>query len=167
MQFHLTQDFPAGLDRLWVAFGCADYPRRKYLALGATAVRVRRFRATTAAIEVELERDVPVDKSRLPPWMRLLARSQQTLQQRTAWRRVGPKQAAAELDIVPVGLPVRARASGTIVESAPGQTRMELTWQVDSMLGEKVERHFADQIRAALDDDHTFTLQYLEQAAVR
>jgi hypothetical protein len=44
---------------------------------------------------------------------------------------------------------------------------MELTWQVDSMLGEKVERHFADQIRAALDDDHTFTLQYLEQAAVR
>jgi hypothetical protein len=99
--------------------------------------------------------------------MRLLARSRQTLQHRTAWRRLGPKQAAADLDIVGVGLPVRAQAGGTIVEYAPGQTRMELTWKVDSMLGEKAEPRFADQIRAALDDDHTFTLQYLEQAAVR
>jgi hypothetical protein len=130
-------------------------------------VRVRRFRATTTAIEVELERDVPMDKSRLLPWMRLLARSKQTLQHRTTWRRVGPNQAAAEIDIVPVGLPIRAHASGTIVESPPGQTRMELAWQVDSMLGEGVERQFADQIKAALDDDHPFTVQYLEQAAVR
>lgn len=167
MQFNLTQDFPAGLDRLWVAFGRADYPQRKYVALGATAVRVRRFRATRTVIEVELERDVPVDKSLLPPWMRLLARSKQTLQHRTAWRRIGPSQAAAELDIVPVGLPVRAHASGTIVESASGRTRMELIWQVDSTLGARVERQFADQIKAALDDDHTFTLQYLDQAAVR
>ena len=167
MQFNLTQDFPAGLDRLWVAFGRADYAQRKYLALGATAVRVRRFRATRMVIEAELERDVPLDKSLLPPWMRLLARSKQTLQHRSAWRRVGPNQAAAELDIVPVGLPVRAHASGTIVESASGQTRMELTWQVDSVLGERVERQFADQIKAALDDDHTFTVQYLDQAAVR
>ena len=167
MKFNLTQDFPAGLDRLWVAFGRADYPQRKYLALGATAVRVRHFRATKTAIEVELERDVPVDKSRLLPWMRLLARNKQTLQHRTTWRRVGPNQAAAELHIVPVGLPIRAHASGTIVETASGQTRMELAWQVDSMLGERVERQFADQIKAALDDDHTFTVQYLEQAAVR
>ncbi len=121
MQFNLTQDFPAGLDRLWVVFGRADYPQRKYLALGATAVRVRRFQATRTAIEVELEREVPVDKSRLPPWMRLLARSKQTLRHRTAWRRVGPNQATAELDIVSVGLPVRAHASGTIVNLRPGR----------------------------------------------
>jgi hypothetical protein len=44
---------------------------------------------------------------------------------------------------------------------------MELTWLVDSMLGERVERQFADHIKAALDDDHTFTLQYLDQTAVR
>jgi hypothetical protein len=167
MQFNLVQDFPAGLDRLWAAFGRPDYPRSKYLALGATAVRVRRFRATRTAIEVDLERDVPVDRSRLPPWMRLLARSKQTLRHRTTWRRVGPNQATAEIDIVPEGLPIRANASGTIVESASGQSRMELAWQVDSMLGERVERQFADQIKAALDDDHTFTVQYLEQAAIR
>jgi hypothetical protein len=44
---------------------------------------------------------------------------------------------------------------------------MVLTWQVHSVLGEKIERVFADQIRAALDDDHAFTLQYLEQAPAR
>ena len=75
MEFTLTQDFPAGLDRLRVAFGRSEYPKQKYSALGATAVRIRRFQATAKAIDVELERDVPVDKSRLPPWMRLLARS--------------------------------------------------------------------------------------------
>jgi len=167
MQFTLSQDFPAGLDRLWAAFGRPEYPNQKYLALGAAAVRVRRFEATKQAIDVELERDVRVDRSGLPSWMRLLARDQQTLQHRTAWRRVGAKQAAAELDILPLGLPVRAHGSGTIVEAAPGSTRMVLTWQVDSILGAKVERLFADQIRAALADDHAFTLQYLQQAPVR
>jgi hypothetical protein len=167
MDFTLTQDFPAGLDRLWTAFGRPDYPLQKYLALGATAVRVRRFDATAQAIEVELERDVPVDTTRLPPWTRVLVRSEQTLRHRTAWRRVGPTRVAAELDISPVGLPVRAHGGGTIVEPATGTTRMVLTWRVASMLGEKVERLFADQIRAALDDDHRFTLQYLKRAQVR
>lgn len=166
MEFTLTHDFPAGLDRLWAAFGHREYPQRKYLALGAKAVRVRRFHATAQAIEVELERDVSVDKSRLPLWARWLVRSEQTLRHQSAWRRVGPAQVAAELDILPVGVPVRAHGSGTIVEAAPGTTRMVLTWHVDSMLGEKVERLFANQIRTALEDDHTFTLQYLQRAKV-
>ena len=41
---------------------------------------------------------------------------------------------------------------------------MTLAWQVKStapMLGEKIERLFADQVCSALDDDHAFTLQYL------
>jgi hypothetical protein len=167
MEFTLTHDFPAGLDRLLAVFGRPEYPQRKYLALGATAVRVRRFHATAQAIEVELERDVSVDKSRLPLWARWLVRGEQTLRHRTAWRRVGPAQAAAELDILPVGVPVRAHGGGTIIEAAPGATRMVLTWQVDSILGENVERLFANQIRTALEDDHTFTLQYLQRAKVR
>lgn len=47
MEFTLTQYFPAGLDRLWAAFGRADYPRLKYLALGATAVRLLRTSVLT------------------------------------------------------------------------------------------------------------------------
>jgi hypothetical protein len=34
MEFTITQDFPAGLDRLWAVFGRPDYPRRKYRAFG-------------------------------------------------------------------------------------------------------------------------------------
>ena len=164
MEFTITQDYPAGLDRLWAVFGRPDYPRRKYRALGATAVLVRRFHVTAQAIEVDLERDAPVDDSRLPSWTRLLVRGKQTLRHRTAWRRVGPTQAAAELDISPVGLPVHASGTGWLVEAANGTTRMELTWRVQSVLGARVESLFAGQIRAALANDHAFTLQYLREA---
>lgn len=163
MQFTITQEFPAGLDRLWAVFGRPDYPRRKYRALGATAVRLRRFRATAQAIEVDLERDVPLDDARLPAWTRLLVRSRQTLRHRTAWRRLGPTQAAAELDLAPLGLPVRARGTARLREE-DGATRMTVTWQVHSLLGEAVERLFAAQLRAAAAADHDFTLRYLQEA---
>lgn len=166
MDFTLTEHFPTGLDRLWVVFGRPEYPRRKYRALGAKAVRLQRFEVTDRDIAVELERDVPVDRSRLPAWVRPMVGSQQTLRHRTWWQRVGPTRVTAELDIAPASLPVRARGVGTIVETAPGTTRMTLSWQVKSglpVLGAKVERLFADQLRAALHDDHAFTLRYLQQ----
>jgi len=166
MDFTLTQYFPTGLDRLWAVFGRPEYPQRKYCALGATAFRLQQFHVTAQIIEVELERDVPVDQSRLPPWVSRMVGGKQTLRHRTRWRRVSPTRVTAELDISPISLPVRARGVGTIVETAPGMTRMILTWQVKSMMpmmGEKIERLFADQVRAALDADHAFTLQYLQQ----
>jgi hypothetical protein len=167
MDFTLTQDFPTGLDRLWAVFGRPEYPERKYKALGATALRLQRFHVTARTIEVELEREVPIDPSRLPAWVRRMVGDRQTLRHRTRWRRVSPTRVTAELDISPTGLPVRARGVGTIVESAPRMTRMTLAWQVSSrvpMMGAKIERLFADQVRTALDDDHAFTLQYLQQA---
>jgi len=166
MDFTLTQDFPSGLDRLWAVFGRSEYPKRKYYTLGATAFRLHRFHVTAQTIEVELERDVLVDQSRLPRWVRGMVGGRQTLRHRTRWQRVSPTRVSAELDISPISLPVRARGVGAIVEVAPGTTRMILTWHVKSpvpMIGEKVERLFADQVRAALDDDHAFTLQYLQQ----
>jgi hypothetical protein len=168
VEFTVSQDFPAGLDRLWAAFGHPDYPQRKYRALGATALRLQSFHATASSIEVELERDMPVAASALPAWARTLVRSEQTLRHRSRWRRLGPTQVSAELDIEPVGLPVRSHGTGSIVEVAPGATRMVLHWQVTStlpVLGRKLERLFADQVRAALHADHAFTLQYLAQAA--
>lgn len=165
IELKLTQDFPTGLERLWATFGRDDYPRQKYLALGATAVRTNRFSATAQAIDVELERDVPVDPRRLPPWARALIGNQQTLRQRSAWRRAGPTQATAELGISAVGLPVRAHGLGTIAETSPGSSRMVLTWRVESnvpFIGHKVEQLFTDLIRTSLDADHSFTLRYLE-----
>jgi hypothetical protein len=168
MEFSTTQDFPAGLDQLWAVFGHREYPRQKYLALGATAVRLHRFETTVQSIEVELERDVPLVKARLPGWAHKLLGSEQTLRHCTAWRRIGATQIAAELDITPAGLPLRAHGTGTIVEVGPQTTRMALTWQVDSRLPvmrAKVERLFADQVRAALDDDHRFTVDYLHNVS--
>jgi hypothetical protein len=139
-------------------------PRLKYLALGATAVRLHRFRATAQVVDVELERVMPVDPSRLPRWSRALVGSEQTLRHHTVWRRIGLAQATAELDIWPTGLPVRAQGTAAIVESGPESTRLLLTWRVQSrvpMIGDKVERLFADQVRNALEADHAFTLQYL------
>ena len=166
MQFTTTQDFPAGLDQLWAAFGHPEYPRQKYLALGATAVRVHRFQATSRSIDVDLERVVPVLKFRLPGWTHRLLGSKQTVRHRTTWRRIGATQIAAELDIAPIGFPVRAHGIGDLVEVAPQTTRMALTWHVDSsvpLMRANVERLFADQVRAALDDDHRFTVDYLRR----
>jgi hypothetical protein len=120
---------------------------------------MRHFDATAQVIQVELERDVTIDTSRLPPWARWLARSKQTLRHRTVWPRIGPAQVAVELDSALIGLPVHAHGIGTIVEPAPGPTRRVLAGRVEPMLGRRVERRLADQIRAALDDDHAFTLR--------
>jgi len=166
MEFTLTHDYPAGLDRLWAVFGRPQYAQKKYSAMGATAIRLDRFHCTADALEVELERDIAVDKSRLPAWARRFIGDAQTLRHRTMWRRVGPAHVTADLDISPVGLPVRAHAVGAIVQTRDGVTRMQLNWRVHSplpILGEKVERLFAEQIQAALDEDHAFTLQYLQQ----
>ena len=164
-QLNTPSDFPACLDSLWAAFGSEDYPRQKYLALGATAVRLDCFSATAQAIDVELERDLPVDPRRLPSWARWLIGRQQTLRHRSAWRREGPTRAIAELHISPVGLPVQAHGLGTITETSAGTSRMVLTWRVASdlpLIGHKVERLFADLMRRSLDADHAFTLHYLQ-----
>lgn len=168
MEFTLTQHFPAGLDRLWAVFSHPDYPQRKYRALGASSVRLLRFDVTAQVIEVELERDVPVDAAGLPAWTRPLVARQQTLRHRSRWRRVSPTQISAELEITPLGLPLQARGAGTLVQTASDLSRMALRWQVTSrvpLIGPKVERLFARQLRQALDADHAFTLQYLQSGA--
>jgi hypothetical protein len=167
MQFTTARDFPAGLDRLWATFGHPAYPQTKYRALGAVAVRLKRFDVGAQSIEVDLERVVPVDIARLPGWAHIFAGREQTLRHHTAWRRVDPERIDAELEIVPVGLPVRARGTGAIVELAARTSRMSLTWRVDSILpvwGGRVERLFAEQVQIALEQDHRFTLAALRGA---
>lgn len=165
LKFTVVQDYPAGLDRLWSAFGQPGYPVGKYRALGALAVRLRRFDATPQRIEVELERDVPTDPGGLPVWARAFVRSTQTLGHHSTWRRVDATRAEAELEIAAQGLPVRARAEGVIAESGTGRCRMTLTWQVDSRFGVRVAQLFADQVRQALAADHAYTLRCLGSAS--
>jgi hypothetical protein len=81
-----------------------------------------------------LERDVPVDQSRLPPWVRRMVGSKQTLRHRTRWRRVSPTRVTAELDISPISLHVRARRplrelrDGRRTTLAPEATRGGRPW---------------------------------------
>jgi hypothetical protein len=160
-------DFPAGLDRLWAVFGRPDYPRQKYLAMGATEVRVRSFRVTARAIDVELDRDVPVDPARWPPWARAFAPGRQQLHHATRWRRASATRITGELDISPAGLPVHAHGVGAIVEAPPGSACMRLDWQVRAqppILGPSMERLFAAALGEALEADHAFTVGYLRSA---
>lgn len=170
MKFSLSQDFPAGLDRLWAVFGRPEYPERKYRSLGSSDVRLLRFEATPGLIEVELERKAPVARDALPAWARKFMRREQTMRHRTRWRRVSPVWAEAELDIIPLGRPVTAHGSGSIVQLAPDLTRMTLRFVVRSTLplvGASAARLYAKQIKEALRADHAFTLRYLETAAER
>lgn len=167
MKFSLSQDFPAGLERLWAAFGQPDYPVQKYRSLGSTGLRMLRFDATAELIEVELERRAPVAWETVPAWARGFLSRGQVMHHRTRWLRVSPTWVEVELGIVPVGKPVSAHGTGSIVQLAPDLTRMTLRFVVECrlpVLGARVARLYAKQIREAFEADHAFTLRYLEEA---
>lgn len=164
VKFSLTQDFPTDPARLWSVLGRGDYVERKYRSLGAMAIRMLKFDITPDTIEVKLERSVPIARKKLPVWARPFLGDQQMMRHRTRWRRIGPTQIDAELDIAPVGVPVHAHGLGTVVEDLPGQTRMTLRFDVTCTvpaLGDRVARLFAEQVKEALQADHAFTLGHL------
>lgn len=170
MKFSLSQDFPAGLDRLWAVFGRPDYPEKKYRSLGSSDIRVLHFRVEAEVIEVELERTTPVAWQAIPVWARAFLSRRQVMRHRTRWQRVSPTWVEAILDIAPVGRRVSAHGTGSIVQLTPERTRMTLRFTVDSaipVLGAKVARLYARQIREALRADHAFTLRYLEEETRR
>lgn len=168
LEFTRRDDLPAGLDRLWASFGDPAYVRQKYLALGARAVRIGRFDVAADTITVELERELPIDRAQWPRWSRPALAAVQTLRHHSVWQRVSKTRVVATLAISPLGLPVQAEGAGRIDETAPAQAAMALRWQVRStlpLLGRRIERLFAQQLRAALEADHAFTLRYLARQA--
>lgn len=170
MKFSLSQDFPAGLDRLWAVFGRPDYPEKKYRSLGSSDIRVLLFRVEADVIEVELERTTPVAWRTIPVWARAFLGRRQVMHHRSRWQRVSPTWVEAVLDIAPVGRRVSAHGTGSIVQLTPDLTRMTLRFTVDSgipVLGARVARLYAKQVREALRADHAFTLRYLKEKAQR
>lgn len=168
MQFDLTQDFPVGLERLWSALGRPDYVEQKYRSLGSTSLRILKFSADAESIEVELDRQAPVARDRLPVWARVFSGKQQAMRHRTHWRRAGPGRVDAELDIRALGMPVSAQGTGSVVELSPRHSRMTLHFDVRSTspaLQSRVAQLFAQQVQHALQADHAFTLAYLRASA--
>lgn len=169
-EFTRRDDLPADLDRLWATFGDPAYAREKYVALGSHDVRILRFDVRATEIEVELERQVHVDRRQWPRWSQPALAAVQTLRHRSSWRRVSPSRVVATLEIAPVGQPVRADGTGRIDEVAPAHAVMTVHWRVRSpvpLLGRRIERLFARQLRAALDADYAFTLRWGSGRAFR
>ena len=170
MKFSLSQDFPAGLDRLWEVFGRPDYPEQKYRSLGSSDIRVLHFRVGAEVIEVELERTASVAWEMIPAWAHAFLSRRQVMRHRTRWQRVSPTSVEAELDIAPVGKRVSAHGAGSIIQLSPDLTRMTLRFTAEStipVLGARAARLYAKQIRVALRADHEFTLRYLKETACR
>lgn len=167
MKIHAQQDYPASLDRLWSVFGSAEYPEKKYRALGATHFQMLQATVNADLIEIELERVSPVALASLPDWARKFVKSEQTMRHSTRWQRQG-KKVSAVLKIVPVGVPVTITGIGSIEELGPSQTRVSLEFDVDCkipLLGGKIAALFGEQIRQAVAADYEFTKGYLAAAA--
>lgn len=167
MQFELTQEFPVGLERLWASLGRADYVERKYRALGSSSLRILKFHADAQSIEVELERQTDAVRDLLPPWARLIAGRRYRVCHHARWTRVKPKRAEVSLEILVPSLLLSAKGIGSVVERAPGRSRLALRFDVgctSTAFASGVARVFARQVRRALEADHAFTLDYLRSA---
>jgi hypothetical protein len=160
--------YPFSLDRLWELCGDPAFAEERCLASGAQAVTIRRFLATPARIELELDHDGALGPGFRPPWIRDECTSLQTLRERAEWRRTGPRRADMKLAIHPVGAPARIDARCHAWEPAPGLTFTLTAWRVTSTLphlAEEVERCFSDRIAARLRHERRFTLQYVNDMA--
>jgi hypothetical protein len=168
MQFDVTQDFPAGLEQLWSVLGRTEYVQKKYRWLGSTSLQIRKFTFDAVSIEVELDRQAPVAREKLPIWARVFSAEKQAMRHHTRWRRVDRDRVDVDLEIRALGLPVRAQGTGSIIERFPGKSRMTLHFDVSSGFGAMsagVARVFAQQVKHALAADHAFTLGYLKASS--
>lgn len=164
--FQLEHLYPADLRRLWAALGRPEYVERKYAALGSTDLRILRFDADEHIINVVLERRVRApDAAAVSAWARPVFSSSHVLHHRSRWTRVDAKSAHVELEIWPLGTPVRAHGDGAALELSAECTQMKLRIAVQCgvpVIGTKVAQLFADQMKQALAQDHRFTLSYLQ-----
>lgn len=164
VNFEIAQDFPASLTRLWEALGRRDYVERKYIALGSTALQIRQFDSSPQRIEVRLERTPHVEMSGLPVWARWLSGRPPRLTHHTCWTRAAAKQVDVALRVFTQDHAAEADATGTVIELDSGRTRLRLSVAVKCSVpavGGRIAKVFAEQMKRALDRDHSFTVGYL------
>jgi len=164
VNFEIAQDFPASLARLWEALGRRDYVERKYVALGSTSLQIKQFDSSPQRIEVRLERTLANAASGLPAWARWLSGQPQRLTHHTCWNRAGAKQVDVDLRVSTQDHAVDAHATGSVIELDSGRTRMRLRVAVECSvpaIGGRIANLFANQMKHALEQDHSFTVRYL------
>src|SRR5262245_20179044 len=122
MRLAVDQEFPAPPSRLWSVFSSPDYPREKYLALGAKQVELSRFSANEQLIEVTVSRVVPIDVAALPSFAKKFLSGEQTMKQDSRWKRTGPDIIDGTLVITAVGRPVSVSANAKLRAAGEGKS---------------------------------------------
>lgn len=171
MKFNITQDFPQRLDVLWAVYAQPDYLQAKYNALGSTNVRVLESLTDEKSLSVVLERTIPsAGINGIPGWAQKLISRDYVMRHENRCRRTAPDHATVDLRITPVGSPVSISAHGSFSEPRAGHSRLALHFNVECkipIVGSKVADLFAAKIREALQEDHDFTLAYVNAHAAR
>jgi hypothetical protein len=168
VNLQLEQLYPADLRVLWAALGRREYVEDKYRSLGSTDLRILAFDVSERIIEVSLERRIRTPVESVPAWARVFFAGSHVLHHHSRWTRVDSRSVEVEMQIWPLGAPVRAQGRGFVVELPDKSTHLRLSVAVQSdvpAVGSKVAQIFAKQMIRALDQDHYFTLSYLRQTA--
>lgn len=170
VNFRLEQLYPADLRLLWAALGRREYVESKYRSLGSTDLHILEFNVNEHSINVVLERRIRISGETMPAWARVVFAGSHVLHHHTRWTRVDPRKVEVELEIWPLGVPVRAQGSGSVSELSEDTTQLNLDFAVKCgipAVGPKVAQIFANQMKRALDQDHRFTVSYLRQSRTR
>ncbi|MDI1301306.1 MAG: DUF2505 domain-containing protein [bacterium] len=151
MKYHDTINYPVPREELFRFFTDPDFFVRKYVAQGATNVRVTRSETAGSCSTITVTRDVPVEVP-IPSFARALVPSTITLVQTDSWDRTSCK---GSLQIEFKGMPVRLNCEMTLQDRAGGSVE-ELAFDIRvsvPLLGGKLEELLARDLRLKFQRD--------------
>lgn len=160
MKYHDTIRYPFPVDALFPFFTDPDFFVRKYLALGATNVKVIHAEPKGSQSSITVTRDVPVEVP-IPSFARSLVPSHITLIQTDAWDTATRR---GSLQIEFKGMPVHMKCDITLADQAGGAVE-ELDFDIRvniPLVGGKLEALLAQDLRLKFQRDADVTLDIMK-----
>lgn len=160
MRYRDTINYPCSREKLFRFFSDPDFFVRKYVAQGATNVRVTHSEVTGSRSTVTVTRDVPVEVP-IPSFARALVPSHITLVQTDSWDNTTCR---GSLQFEFKSMPVRVNCEMTLQDRAGGAVG-ELTFDIRvsvPLLGSKLETLLAQDLRLKLLRDTEVSLDIIK-----
>lgn len=151
MKYHDTIRYPVPAEALFRFFTDPDFFVRKYMAQGATNVRVTRAETAGSRSTITVSRDVPVEVP-IPSFARSMVPSHITLVQTDSWDSATRK---GNLQIEFKGMPVRVNCDMTL-QDRDGKAVEDLAFDIRvsvPLLGGKLEALLAQDLRLKFQRD--------------
>lgn len=151
MKYHDTIRYPVPVEALFRFFTDPDFFVRKYMAQGATNVRVTRAETAGSRSTITVSRDVPVEVP-IPSFARAMVPSHITLVQTDSWDSATGR---GNLQIEFKGMPVRVNCDMTL-QDRDGKAVEELAFDIRvsvPLLGGKLEALLAQDLRLKFQRD--------------